>query len=272
MTGEDPEVVGSYSEAGGVGKTMTAISMAVSYAKEYPDEEVILGDLDPRSAASKWTGVKPSEPGMSMGAIIGNEDVEGWADALAIPLDPSKGWPENLRVIPSERSLATHEKSPDDHAELRLKRSLVGTRASLVVFDFPNRQGGILTLNGLNACKRIVYSAKPNEDGLDGVDGAKMTVRKFKKHRKDAGIAGDLPREVGIALAAAYKGAVWTRDALRVVREFERTSPGMLLTPYVEDLGIIQECKAAGEFYDGYEKGKRVFAAYRELTLKKVLA
>lgn len=250
---------------------MTAISIAVAYALEHPDEEVLLGDLDPRSSASKWTGARPSEPGMSMGAIIGNDDVEGWADELAVQLDPSKGWPENLRVIPSERSLANHEKSPDDHAEQRLRRSLVGTNAGLVVFDFPNRQGGVLTLNGLTACKRIVYSAKPNEDGLDGVDGGKVTVRKFKKYRSEAGIPGDLPQEMGIALAAAYKGAVWTRDALRAIKEFERTSPGMLLTPYVEDLTIVQECKAAGEFYGKYSKGKGVLAAYRELTFKKVL-
>ncbi|WP_433860373.1 ParA family protein [Streptomyces kronopolitis] len=271
MTGE-PEVVGSYSEAGGVTKTMVAVSTAVVYAQEHPEEEVLLGDLDPRGATTKWTGARPSDRGMSMGAIIGNDDVEGWADELAVSLDHEKGWPRNLRVIPSERSLANHEKSPDDHAEQRLKRSLVGTRAGLVVLDFPNRQGGVLTLNGLTACTRIVYAAKPNEDGLDGVDGAKATVRKFKKYRAEMGIQGDFPREMGIALGAAYKGAVWTRDALRAVSEFERTSPGMLLTPYVEDRTIVQECKGAGEFYGKYTSGHGVLAAYRELTFKKVLA
>ncbi|MYV64173.1 AAA family ATPase [Streptomyces sp. SID4931] len=271
------QVVGSYSETGGVTKTATAVSLAVAYALEYPDEEVILGDLDPRAAATKWTGAvaKRDERGgpLDMSAILAADDVEGWADAIAVPLDTSKGWPANLRVIPSSRRLATQEKTPDDHAELRLKRSLTGTRARLGVFDFPNRQGGVLTQNGLTACTKIVYAAKPDEDGLDGVDGAKETVAKFHKYREEAGLPKS-PEEVGIILGAAYQGAVWTRDAKRAEDEFKRTSPGMLLTPYVEARVIVKECRAAGEFYNKYggtAGGDKVFAAYRALLLNRIL-
>ena len=166
MTG--PQVVGSYSESGGVTKTVTAVSLAVAYALEFPDEDVILGDLDPRAATTKWTGAaavaRKDDHGrpLDMSAILAADDVEGWADAIAVSLDTSNGWPANLRVIPSARRLATQEKTPDDHAELRLRRSLTGTQAGFVVFDFPNRQGGVLTQNGLTACTKIVYAAKPD--------------------------------------------------------------------------------------------------------------
>ncbi|MFB7030978.1 MULTISPECIES: ParA family protein [unclassified Streptomyces] len=271
------QVLGSYSETGGITKTATAVSLAVAYAREYPKEDVILGDLDPRAAATKWTGAvaQKDEGGgaLDMSAILAADDVEGWADAIAVPLDTSKGWPANLRVIPSSRRLAALEKTPDDHAELRLKRSLSGTRAGLVVLDFPNRQGGVLTQNGLTACTKIIYAAMPNEDGLDGVDGAKETVAKFHKYREEAGLPKS-PQEAGIVLGAAYSGAVWTRDARRAEEAFKSTSPGMLLTPYVEQRVIVRESRSAGEFYaqyDGVAGGDKVFAAYRELLLNRIL-
>ncbi|MFF7176838.1 ParA family protein [Streptomyces pseudovenezuelae] len=272
MTG--PQVVGSYSETGGVTKTATAVSVAVAYALEHPDELVLLGDLDPRGAATKWTGATPSEPGLDMSAILGQDDVKGWAEELAVPLDPARGWPENVRVIPSGfRAQATQESLREDHAEMRLKRSLSGTRAPFVVFDFPNRQGGVITQNGLTACTHIIYAAKPDEDGLDGVDGAKETVRKFHAYREEVGLP-KTPHEVGIVLGAAYQGAVWTRDALRAVNEFERTSPGMLLTPYVETRVIVKESRAAGEWYGKYggsAGGDKVAQAYRDLTMNRIV-
>ncbi|MFF5808278.1 ParA family protein [Streptomyces sp. NPDC012746] len=275
MTG--PQVVGSYSETGGITKTATAVSLAVAYALEFPEEEVLLGDLDPRAGATKWTGAvaQTDDRGgrLDMSAILAADDVEGWADAIAVPVDTSRGWPANLRVIPSSRRLATQEKTPDDHAELRLKRSLGGTRAGFVVLDFPNRQGGVLTQNGLTACTKIIYAAKPDEDGLDGVDGAKETVAKFHKYREEAGLPKS-PHEAGIILGAAYNGAVWTRDARRAEEEFKRTSPGMLLTPYVEQRVIVKESRSAGEFYAKYggtAGGDKVFAAYRELLLNRIL-
>ena len=125
-----PHVILHHKFGSGVTKTATAVSVAVVYALEHPGEEVLLGDLDPRGAATKWTGATPSEPGLDMSAILGQDDVKGWADELAVSLDPAKGWPENLRVIPSGfRAQATQETLRQDHAEMRLKRSLSGTRA-----------------------------------------------------------------------------------------------------------------------------------------------
>lgn len=268
---QGPQVLASYSETGGATKTTVAVSLAVAYAIEHPTEEALLIDLDPRHAATKWTAGWPAEAWQHVGAILGNKDVDGWADDLSVRLDPEAGWPTNLRFVPSARTVANQEKTPEDHADIRLKRSLIGTTASFVVLDCPNRQGGVITQNALNAATRIVYAAKPDEDGLDGVDGAKETVQKFREYRQSIGAPVDLPQEMGIALGAAYKGAVWTRDALRAVEEFERTSPGMLLTPYVQDLVIVKESRSGGVFYGKYAAGKPVLDAYREL-LRKVLS
>ncbi|MFG2500834.1 hypothetical protein ACGFSB_21810 [Streptomyces sp. NPDC048441] len=134
---------------------------------------------------------------------------------------------------------------------MRLRRSLADTRAAFVVFDFPNRQGGVLTQNGLTACTHILYAAKPDEDGLDGLDGldgAKDTVRKFHAYREETG-SHKTPHELGIVLGSAYQGAVTTRDARRAIEEFERTSPGMLLTPFIETRTIVREARSAKVWY-----------------------
>ncbi|ORT53325.1 hypothetical protein BKD26_38650 [Streptomyces sp. CB03238] len=259
-------VVGSYSETGGATKTTTAVSMAVSYAEAHPDELVVLGDLDPRGAATKWTEARPAEPGLDVSAILGQDDVKGWAAELAVPLDPAKGWPENLRVIPSGfRAQATQESLREDHAELRLKRSLSGLRAGLVVFDFPNRQGGVITQNGLSACTGIVYAGKPDEDGLDGVDGAIETVQKFHEYRRELGIP-ELPRELGIVLGSAYRGAIMTTDEKRAVDVFGENYPELLIRPFVPWLGIVKSARSAGEWYGKYAKGRSVGAAYADIT------
>ncbi|MEU7095921.1 ParA family protein [Kitasatospora aureofaciens] len=265
---EQWERCAAYSESGGITKTMTTISLAVACAEEHPDEDVIVADCDPRGATTKLTGAEPVGPGLHIGAILGNDDVEGWADELAVPLDPAAGWPRNLRVIPSQRKVSNQEKNPDDHADVRLLRSLQGVRAH-TFFDAPNRQGGLIIQNILTAARKVVYAAKPNEDGLDGVDGAKETVAKFRAHRASLGMPDHL-REVGIILGAAWRGAVWTRDALRAVEEFENTSPGMLLRPFVPERVIVLESRAAGVWYGQYESGKPVYEAYREIYNTKV--
>jgi len=259
------QVIGSYSDTGGVTKTATALSIAVAAADA--GEDVVIIDGDPRAATTKWTGATPKRDGFHFGAILGNKDPEGYAEELAVNLDPSAGWPANLRVVPSARSVANYEKSADDHADVRLRQALIGLNATLVVFDFPNRQGGLITQNGLTAVDTLLYAAMPNEDGLDGVDGAKLTVKAYKDHRAAIGAVDNI-HEAGIVLGSAYIGGVWSRDAKRAVEEFERTSPGMLLTPYIQHRMIVKESRSAGEWYGKYELGHPVRDAYREIYRK----
>ena len=89
------------------------------------------------------------------------------AGELALP----NGWHPHLRVIPSACNVSNREADRADHAELRLKISLTGLSADVVVIDCPNRQRGPLTLSALNAADTVVYAATATSDGIDGVDG-----------------------------------------------------------------------------------------------------
>ncbi|WP_431031206.1 ParA family protein [Plantibacter sp. RU18] len=125
-----------YSESGGVTKTVTAVSVA--YCAAFMGKRVVLVDLDPRAATTQWLGVEPKEAGLDVSAILGNADPRGWAESLAVP----SGFHELLRVIPSGRGVSSQEADRADHSELRLRASLDGLDADVVVIDCPNRQGG----------------------------------------------------------------------------------------------------------------------------------
>jgi chromosome partitioning protein len=225
--------------------------------------KVVLVDLDPRAAASKWIGIEPKEDGLHVGAILGDSDPEGWAqDLLAV----ESSWFPNLRVVPSARSVSNREADRADHAELRLRTSLIGIDADVVIIDCPNRQGGPLTLSALNAADTIVYAAGATVDGVDGVAGARKSVEQFRMSRKRIGAPDNL-HEVGIVVGAVAS-TVMSRIAVASIEELRET--GMLLTPLVPHRTIVQEMRMTQEWYGEYRKGQPVVDAYNEL-MKEII-
>ena len=253
------QVVMVYSESGGVSKTTTSVSLSAIKASQ-SDEEVLSIDLDPRAAATKWFGVEPAEDGLHVGAILADENPEGWADDLAV-ISP---WFPNLRIVPSGRSVSNREADRADHAELRLKAALEGTRAKLVIIDCPNRQGGPLTLAALNAADTVVYAATATGDGVDGVAGARRTVDQFRLSRKRLGVPTTI-NEAGIVVGGVRE-TIMSRPATASVDELRDT--GLLLTPLIPERAIVPEVRLAGEWYGNYKKGAPVLKAYTEIARK----
>lgn len=248
-----------YSEAGGVGKTTTAVSIAMTAAED--GAKVLLIDLDPRAATTKWTQTEPVGDGLHIGAILGApEDPEGWAEELAVP----SAWHANLRIIPSARSLSNREADRDDYAELRLHISLQDVNADICVIDCANRQGGPLTLAALNASDTVVYAATASDSGIDGVQGAQRSVAAFVRSRQRLSAPVSLT-EAGVAVTRDGTGfmSLAETDSLDVIKE---------LTPLIEPLvprrSIVPECRNAGEWYGNYRKGQDVRSAYIEIMRK----
>ncbi|WP_424937778.1 MULTISPECIES: ParA family protein [Bacteria] len=267
-----------YSEAGGVKKTTTAVSVAMIAAEGHEgraadpskgidaiapvaSRRVVLIDLDPRAATTKWTRIEPAEPWQHVGAILGEkDDATGWAQDLAVP---SK-WHANLRVIPAARDLSNRESDRDDYAELRLKQALAGLDADLVVIDCANRQGGPLTLSALHASESVLYAATANDSGVDGVTGAQRTVEAYKRHMGALGASTGI-EEVGVAVTRdAYGFLSYSEtDAIEQIRAL---TP--IIEPVVPFLPIVPEVRLAGEWYGGYRKGQAVRDAYAAIVGK----
>lgn len=252
-----------YSESGGVSKTTTAVSLAMIAAEA--GRRVLLIDLDPRAAATKWLGVEPVGEGLHIGAILAAEDPTGWAEELSV----ATAWSPNLRMIPSARSVSNREADRADHAHLRLRQSLAGippSVADLVVIDCPNRQGGPLTQTALTAADHVIYAATPTSDGVDGVLGAQTTVHAYLRSRQLMGAPADLV-EAGI-IVSGYQAPITPRAQTASVEDLRET--GLLLTPLIPHRAIVQECRIAGEWYGAYRKGNVVADAYRPIVAQLI--
>lgn len=251
----EPTIYMVYSESGGVSKTTTAVSLAVVAANE--GNRVLLIDLDPRAATSKWLGIEPKDRGLHVGAILGSdEDTAGFAEELAVQSD----WSANLRVIPSARSVSNREADRTDHAELRLARSLIGVDADVVIIDCPNRQGGMLTLSALNASDVVIYAAKPDVDGIDGYIGAKESVERFVSARRAIGAPVRL-REFGVIVSGLPN--IPPRIARFAIAQLEET--GQLVYPIVPERVVVKEMRAVNQWYGDFANGDKVVDAYRQL-------
>lgn len=253
---DKPQVVAVYSEAGGAGKTITSVSLAMVGAES--GKRVVLVDLDPRGATTKWLDVAPAGDGLDMSAILGNPDVTGWAEGMAVPTT----FHENLRAIPSHRTLATFEHDTSDAATTRLRDALVDIEADLVVIDCPNRQGGALTLNALVAADTVVYAATPSADGVDGYLGAEESVQAFK-----ARTGSSTPVEVGI-IVTGVKDTVISRNESHSLNELRNS--GNMLTPAVPHRTIVGEVRYSHEWFGKYRKSFPVLDAYRTLAQKVI--
>jgi chromosome partitioning protein len=257
-----PDTTAVYSETGGATKTTTSVSLAVARAES--GRRVVLVDFDPRGAATKWLGIEPSEPGLHVGAILADPNPQGWVEELAVQSPWTRAG--SLRVVPSHRQLSNREKSSEDHAELRLLQALQGIEADEVIIDCPNRQGGPLIQNALNAADRVIYAGKLDEDGLDGVEGARTSVARFKESRRMLGATDNLV-EAGIVVGAV-RDTVMSRDSRRVHEIFASEYAGLLLTPMIPERVVVREARAAGDFFGWYPAGQRVYEAYQEIAWK----
>lgn len=249
-----------YSESGGVTKTTTAVSIAAIAASQ--GRRTVLVDLDPRAAATKWLDVGPPEEGLHVGAILGDENPEGWAEELAL----QSRWFPTLRVVPSARNVSNREADRADHAELRLRASLEGLQADLVVIDCPNRQGGPLTLSALNAADTVIYAASASSDGVDGFYGAQRTVQQFRTSRQRIGAPTEIT-EAGI-VCGGVKETIMSRPATASIDELRET--GLLLVPLIPDRAIVQEVRMVGDWYGNFRKGAPVLNAYSEIVKQVV--
>lgn len=259
------QVIAVYSETGGATKTTTAVSLAVCAALLGHPTDLI--DLDPRGAATKWLGVAPAEDWQHVGAILGNVDPTGWVNDLAL----ASQWNEvpGLRIVPAARSLSNREKAVEDHSDVRLRLALKDSVAAVTILDLPNRQGGPLIQNALTAATKVVYAAKLDEDGLDGVDGAATSVRRFRQHRARLGAAVEL---VDVAVVVgAVRETVMSRDSRRSLEELDKAYGDLVLRPLVPERVIVREARAAGRYFGFYEAGAPVHEAYQSLT-RSVLA
>lgn len=178
------QVISVTNQKGGVGKTTTAVSLAVALALK--GKKTLLVDIDPQASASSGLACQKTALGIYQ-ALMGKKPVTSVIHGTKIP---------GLSFIPSDIHLAGAEVElvPEPQRVFFLKRTLdpLTNQYDFIVIDTPPSLG-LLTLNALTASSRFVIPLQCEYYALEGLNQLLETARKVKQNwRPDLKLQGIL--------------------------------------------------------------------------------
>ncbi len=167
------EIVAIANQKGGVGKTTTAINLAVALAAF--DNETLLVDLDPQSNASSGLGVDASDGDRNIySALCGKVKPENAIRQTSV---------EWLDILPTNRELAGAEIElvSEFSRESVLKKTLDKLRPMYryIIIDCPPSLG-LLTVNALTASDSVITPVQCEYYAMEGLAYFMDTVNKIK--------------------------------------------------------------------------------------------
>ena len=69
---------------------MTTTGVSIAEFAAASGRKVVLIDLDPRAAATRWFNVEPKAEGLHVGAILADAGPGCWVEELAVPSGPRR--------------------------------------------------------------------------------------------------------------------------------------------------------------------------------------
>ncbi|MHB0994928.1 MAG: ParA family protein [Elusimicrobiales bacterium] len=168
------EIVAVANQKGGVGKTTTAINLAVALAAF--DYETLLIDFDPQSNSTSGLGVDITKNNKNIYDVLcGRAPVEAAVHQTSV---------EWLDIIPTSHNLAGAEIElvSEFSRESVLKRSLDKVRDmyKFVIIDCPPSLG-LLTVNALNASDSVITPVQCEYYAMEGLAYFMNTVEKIRQ-------------------------------------------------------------------------------------------
>ena len=170
-------IISIVNQKGGVAKTTTAVNAAAALGAM--GKKVLLVDLDPQGNATAGLGIsggaKRELESTTYDVIMGETRP---ADAIVSTKF------KNLWLMPATQSLAEAEIQllQFENKNLQLKKAILQVRNDydIIIIDcLPSL--GVLALNGLNACDRIIIPMQCEPYSLEGVAELISIVKRVKK-------------------------------------------------------------------------------------------
>ena len=249
------------NQKGGVGKTTSAVNLAVALALH--GAEVLVVDLDPQGNASTALGVPHHVDTPDVYAVL--IDSLPLADAV----QPAAGVPR-LRVVPATLDLAGAELElvPMVAREHRLQRAIdtycAGPGADLdyVIIDCPPSLG-LLTVNAMVATSEVLIPIQCEYYALEGLGQLLKTVEMVKAHLNPS-------LAVSTVLLTMYDGR--TNLADQVAAEVRGHFGDLVLQTMVPRSVRVSEAPGYGQSVVTYDAGSRGAVAYvdaaREMAVR----
>jgi chromosome partitioning protein len=241
-------VVSLVNQKGGVGKTTTAVSLAVALAAR--GQRVLLVDLDPQANATSAVGVEAAERPGVYEAIMEESSPEDCV--VEVP-------EERISVMPSSPALAGAEVElvPAIARERRLTTALepLLDRYDWILIDCPPSLG-LLTLNALTASRSVIIPVQCEYLALEGLSRLSETLNIVRRALNPS------LSVLGVVLTMYDRR---TRLAQQVVEEVRRhfSQTFQAIVPRSVRLG---EAPSHGESIFRYDPTGRAAAAYSSLA------
>ena len=249
------------NQKGGVGKTTSAVNLAVALALH--GSEVLVIDLDPQGNASTALGVPHHVDTPDVYAVL--------IDSLPIAdaIQPAAGV-DRLRVVPATLDLAGAELElvPMVAREHRLQRAIQayvdgpGADLDYVIIDCPPSLG-LLTVNAMVATSEVLIPIQCEYYALEGLGQLLKTVEMVKAHLNPS-------LAVSTVLLTMYDGR--TNLADQVADEVRGHFGPLVLDTMVPRSVRVSEAPGYGQSVVTYDAGSRGALAYvsaaREMAMR----
>ena len=169
------------NQKGGVGKTTTAVSLAGHLVTQ--GARVLLVDMDPQGSMTSYFDNDPDDMAKSIYSLFQLDDYS-YQNVSSVLIDTKV---ENLKLLPASTALATLDRQlgTKEGKGLVLKKSLVALEDHFdyVLIDCLPMLG-ILMVNALAACDRLLMPVQTEFLALKGLDRMMNTLSMVTRSRK----------------------------------------------------------------------------------------
>lgn len=245
-----PLTIALANQKGGVGKTTSAVNIAVELSRR--GARTLLVDVDPQGNASSSLGLDKRELDRTVYDLL--IDRATLDEAVIEDIRPS------LDLIPANSSLAGAEVELVDFADraIRLRRALASAadRYDVVVIDSPPSLG-FLTVNALCAAQHVVVPIQCEYLALEGLGQLIGTIDLVKRQ---------LNPELDLAGVLMTMYDARTRLSAQVVEEVRRYFPQRTFATVVPRSVRLAEAPSFGQSISEYDAASRGAAAYRAVV------